>query len=79
MVKSLLVDEPKYMNYRCKVQTEYARGELVDVYFQTKLDPGYRSMRPIHDVCIHTETTRLSQALHALRSLGVPKQDICTF
>jgi len=43
------------------------------------LETGYRSMRPIHDITLHTETTRLAQAIHIIKSLEVPSKDICTF
>ena len=79
MVKSMYADETRYTDASCITTTEFAHGEIVDAYFETKLDPGYRSMRPLHDICLHTELTRLAQALHALRSLGVPKRDLTTF
>ena len=79
-VKSVLHEgEVKYMDWSVRTTTEYAHGEVTDVYYETRLDSGYRSMRPIHDICMHTELTRLAMAVHALRSLGVPRQDICTF
>jgi len=66
-------------DWTCKIETEYAHGTITDVLYQTVLDPGYRSMRPIHDITLHTELTRLAMAVHAIKSLGTPKQDICTF
>merc|ERR1712023_18124 len=67
------------MDWSVRTTTEYAHGEVTDLYYETRLDSGYRSMRPVHDICMHTELTRLAMAVHALRSLGVPRQDICTF
>jgi hypothetical protein len=79
-VKSTLQDESEFMGkYKLKTVTTYNDAEVIDYYFQTKLESGYRSLRPIHDVCLHTETTRLAQALHIIKALEVPAKDICTF
>ena len=79
MTKSFYQDETKYMDgWRCKSETDFAHGTVLDVYYQTTLDSGFRSMRPLHDIALHTEATRLAMAVHALKALGVPKQDITT-
>ena len=79
MTKSFYQDETKYMDgWHCKSETAFAHGTVLDVYYATSLDPGFRSMRPLHDIALHTEATRLAMAVHALKALGVPKQDITT-
>ena len=79
-VKSTLHEgEVRYMDWSVRTTTEYVHGVITACYSETLLDSGYRSMRPIHDICMHAELTRLAMAAQALGSLGVPRQDICTF
>ena len=79
MVKSCLQDESQFMNgWSCKSTTEFKGGQVTDVYFQTVLE-SHRSMRPIHDICLHTELTRLAMAIQIIKSLGVPQRDISCF
>ena len=54
-------------------------GELTDFYYQTILNSGCRSMRLMHDIRLHTETTRRAQAIHIIKALQVPAKDICHF
>jgi hypothetical protein len=81
-VKSVLNEgEVRYMDYSVRTTNEFGtHGDTVtDCYYETRLDNAYRSTRPIHDHCLHTELTRLAMAVDYIRKLGVPRQDICTF
>ena len=81
LVKSLLIDEGTVSGWGVKTTSEFNDGNdhVVDFYFQTVLDSTGRSMRPIHDVALQTESTRLAQAVEIIKSLGTPQRDICTF
>ena len=80
MVKSCLTDESENMGqFTLKTLVESNHGNVTDFYYQTILDNSYRSMRPIWDICVHTEVTRLAQAYHIITSLEVPAKDICTY
>ena len=64
-VKSVLNEgEVRYMDYSVRTTNEFAHGEVTDCYYETRLDNAYRSTRPIHDHCLHTELTRLAMAVN---------------
>jgi len=74
MTKTFCQDEGKYMDgWTCKSGTEFSHGHVLDVYYQTTLDGGFRSMRPRHDIARHPEATRLAMAVHALKAIGAPR------
>ena len=57
-------------------QVEFGDGQTIcDHIFVTKV-LGNSSVRPIHDQIMHSEATRLAQALFILSSLGIPQRCI---
>ena len=55
---------------------EYAEGRaVIDSIFQTKLLTN-ASFRPLHDMIMHTEATRVAQMRFIIESLGIPTKCI---
>ena len=55
---------------------EFAPGEkVIDRIYVTRL-LGNSSMRPIHDLIMHTEATRVAQMRFIMVSLGIPQRSI---
>ena len=58
-----------------KIHTEYEGGSIYDYVLKTKLVDN-ASFRPIHDLTLHTEATRMAQALAIIEKLGTPSKSI---
>ena len=68
-------DDLKPLGQQCiKILTDYGQGSIFDYVFRTRLENGGASFRPIHDVCLHTEATRMAQALSIIQKLGTPSR-----
>ena len=62
-----------------KIKTDYGEGLVWDYVFATRLERGGATMRPIHDLCLHAETTRLAQMCAIIEKLGTPPRSILQF
>ena len=58
-----------------KIHTEYEGRSIYDYVLETKL-VDTSSFRPIHDLTLHTEATRMAQALAIIEKLGPPAKAI---
>ena len=56
-----------------KTHTEYEGGSIYDYVLKTKLVDN-ASFRPIHDLTLHTEATRMAQALAIIEKPGTPSK-----
>ena len=61
-----------------KIRTDYEGGSIYDYVLKTALVDN-ASFRPIHDLTLHTEATRMAQALAILEKLGTPQKCIYEF
>ena len=61
-----------------KIKTDYDGGSIYDYVLKTTLVDN-ASFRPIHDLTLHTEATRMAQALAVLEKLGTPLKCIYEF
>ena len=61
-----------------KIKTDYDGGSIYDYVLRTKLVDN-ASFRPIHDLTLHTEATRMAQALAIIEKLGTPQKCIFEF
>ena len=61
-----------------KIKTDYDGGSIYDYVLRTKLVDN-ASFRPIHDLTLHTEATRMAQALAIIEKLGTPLKCIYEF
>ena len=64
-------------NTAIKISTEYGPNRFMhDYMFETKLCRGGASYRPIHDLCLHSDSTRMAQAILTISQLGCPERYI---
>ena len=65
-------------NNEClKIHTPYGEDQFVcDYIFRTKLVNGGATLRPLHDICLHTEATRMAQISDMIVKLGCPMKSI---
>ena len=61
-----------------KIKTDYEGGSIYDYVLKTTLVDN-ASFRPIHDLTLHTEATRMAQALAIIEKLGTPLKCIYEF
>ena len=61
-----------------KIKTDYEGGSIYDYVLKTTLVDN-ASFRPIHDLTLHTEATRMAQALAVIEKLGTPLKCIYEF
>ena len=57
------------------IRTDYEGGSIYDYVLRTKLVDN-ASFRPLHDLTLHSESTRMAQALAIIEKLGTPQKCI---
>ena len=57
------------------IHTEYEGGSIYDYVLKTILVDN-SSFRAVHDLALHTESTRMAQALAIIEKLGTPSKSI---